>query len=99
MQVRSIVWRVKGIVRVSDYARRWGMLSHEAQRRLKILVFCERHGLSPTLDAFAVSRRTLYYVFPYPIEAILTDNGSEFMKDFRAELEKQLITPGSNPVL
>ena len=30
-------------------------------------------------------------VFPYRIENVLTDNGSEFMKDFNAELQKQHI--------
>ena len=30
-------------------------------------------------------------VFPYKIENVLTDNGSEFMKDFNVELQKQQI--------
>jgi hypothetical protein len=36
------------------------MTSKDATHRLKILAFFEKHGLSATLDAFDVSRRTLY---------------------------------------
>nr|WP_245398408.1 helix-turn-helix domain-containing protein [Pelomicrobium methylotrophicum] len=36
------------------------MTPKDAQRRLQILRFWERHGLSATRDAFGVSRRTLY---------------------------------------
>jgi transposase-like protein len=36
------------------------MTPKDAQERLKILRFWERHGLQATRDAFGVSRRTLY---------------------------------------
>jgi predicted DNA-binding transcriptional regulator YafY len=32
----------------------------EAERRLEILRFFDKHGLAATRDAFGVSRRTLY---------------------------------------
>ncbi|MGC9128974.1 MAG: helix-turn-helix domain-containing protein, partial [Acidithiobacillus sp.] len=36
------------------------MTPKEAQERLKILTFFDKHGLAATVDAFGVSRRTLY---------------------------------------
>jgi hypothetical protein len=35
-------------------------ISTEAQRRLKILHFWEKHGDEATIDAYQISRRTLY---------------------------------------
>ncbi|WP_284155515.1 helix-turn-helix domain-containing protein [Sulfuricystis multivorans] len=36
------------------------MIPKDAQERLKILRFFDKHGLAATVDAFGVSRRTLY---------------------------------------
>ncbi len=36
------------------------MISEEAKRRVKILKFWEKYGLEATIEAFGVSRRTLY---------------------------------------
>ncbi|MEJ5211645.1 MAG: helix-turn-helix domain-containing protein, partial [Burkholderiales bacterium] len=36
------------------------MTPKDAQERLKILRFFDKHGLAATVDAFGVSRRTLY---------------------------------------
>jgi transposase InsO family protein len=60
MQVHLIGQGVKGFYRLADYALRWGMIAPHAQRRLEILHFWQRHGLEATLDAFQLSRRTLY---------------------------------------
>ena len=60
MQNQYISYGIRGIYRVADYALRWGMSNTTAQRRYKILCFWEVHGLQATLDAFEVSRRTLY---------------------------------------
>ena len=60
MQVKPIVHRVKGFYRLAKYALRWGMIAKDAQRRLEILGFWQRHGLAATQEAYAVSRRTLY---------------------------------------
>ncbi len=57
MQVKSIVRRVKGFYRVADYALRWGMIAPDAQRRLEILGFWQRHGVAATCEEFKLSRR------------------------------------------
>jgi len=44
---------------VKRYACRMQTVSEIAAQRLKILTFWGKHGLSATLDAFEVSRRTL----------------------------------------
>ena len=36
------------------------MTSKEALRRYKIILFCEKYGLDATLEAFEISKRTLY---------------------------------------
>ncbi len=60
MQRQHIGYRIRGFYRVGGYALRSGMPNDKAQHRLKILLFWEKHGLKATLDAFGVSRRTLY---------------------------------------
>lgn len=61
MQIHRAGYRVKGFYRLADYAFRWGMVHKDAAHRLKIFRFFERHGLAATLEAFDVSRRTLYH--------------------------------------
>lgn len=60
MQQQHIGYRVKGFYRWAGYALRWDMLNPSARDRLKILTFFEKHGLAATIDAFGVSRRSLY---------------------------------------
>jgi transposase InsO family protein len=60
VQVKPIVHRVKGFHRLADYALRWGMIAPDAQQRLAILAFWQRHGLAACGEAFKLSRRTLY---------------------------------------
>jgi transposase InsO family protein len=60
MQVQYIGYRVKGFYRIAAYALRCGMQSEQAQQRLKILRFFDKHGLEATREAFGVSRRTLF---------------------------------------
>jgi transposase InsO family protein len=60
VQIHRAGYRVKGFYRLADYALRWGMVHKDAAVRLKIIRFFERHGLAATLEAFDVSRRTLY---------------------------------------
>lgn len=38
----------------------WGTTPKDAGRRLEILRFWDKHGLVATMDAFAVSRHTLF---------------------------------------
>src|SRR6266404_9354376 len=60
MQVRHIGRGIKGFYRIAKYALRWEMVHKDAQRRLEILKFWHTHGLAATVDAFRVSRRTLF---------------------------------------
>jgi hypothetical protein len=60
MRVPHVGHKIRGFYRVADYALRWGMIAHDAQKRLAILDFWQRHGLAATGEAFKVSRRTLY---------------------------------------
>lgn len=60
MRIGRIGAGVKGFYRVSRYALRWSMVHKDAQRRFDILQFWNKHGLTATIDAFGVSRRTLY---------------------------------------
>ena len=51
----------KGFVRLYWYAlKHQHMINEEATERVKILVFWERYGLEATMEAFGVSRRTLF---------------------------------------
>jgi len=61
MQIKSQGYGIKGWYRVKRYAARMQTVSATALRRVKILDFWQRHGLSAAIDAFGVSRRTLYY--------------------------------------
>lgn len=61
MQYQYIGYRVKGFYKLADLALRVSQMSESAQKRYEILVFWERHGLAATVDAFNISRRTLYH--------------------------------------
>jgi transposase InsO family protein len=60
MRIGRIGAGIKGFYRIGGYALRWGMVHKDAQRRFDILQFWKKHGLEATMDAFGVSRRTLY---------------------------------------
>jgi len=60
MRVQHVGYQIKGFYRWADYALRWGMIATDAQRRLQILDFWQRHGLAAAHEAFTISRRTLY---------------------------------------
>ncbi|PZP57540.1 MAG: hypothetical protein DI596_09145, partial [Azospira oryzae] len=60
MQVHHVGYRIRGFYRVAKLGHLWEMTPKDAQERLRILRFWERHGLQATIDAFGVSRRTLY---------------------------------------
>jgi transposase InsO family protein len=60
MQVQHIGYRIRGFYRVAKLGHLGEMTPKDAQRRLDILRFWQRHGLEATVDAFGVSRRTLY---------------------------------------
>lgn len=51
----------KGFIRTWEWVVRFrDMITEEAQRRVKILAFWEKHGEAAAKDAFSVSRPTLY---------------------------------------
>ena len=52
---------IKGILTVyNQYLKYKYMISEKALKRMRILVFWERHGLEATMEAFGVKRRTLF---------------------------------------
>jgi hypothetical protein len=55
------LWRwVKGFRRFEQLGYRLSMITKEAQERLRILPFWDKYGLEAAIEAFAVSKRTLY---------------------------------------
>lgn len=60
MQQGWIGQRIRGFRGVSRYADRMHSISAVAAHRLKALNFWSAHGLDAAMDAFDVSRRTLY---------------------------------------
>lgn len=61
MQIKRYSYGIKGFVRLARYAIRWGrMVTQQAERKYKILIFLEKHGLAATKEAFDVGERTLY---------------------------------------
>ncbi len=59
-------------------------MTYDAKQRLKILTFQESHGMAAACDKAEL--------VPKPIGYILSDNGSEFMKDFETELKQRRTT-------
>jgi len=60
MQTDYLFHWVKGFERFAYYCYRYDMASQEALKRYKIILFYEKYGLDATLEAFEISRRTLF---------------------------------------
>ena len=61
MQIHRISYGVRGAGRLADYAIRFTrMVTEHAQDKARILTFWHTHGLTATVEAFRVKRRTLY---------------------------------------
>ena len=60
MQTKHLWYKVRGWYNLNRYALRMNEQSITAQKRLRALHFWAKHGLDATLDAFNVSRRTLF---------------------------------------
>src|SRR5580698_2776845 len=61
MQYQHIGHKIKGFYHIAKYAtRHLAMLSDKAKHKQKVLQFWDKHGLKATLDAFGLSRRTLF---------------------------------------
>ena len=59
MQIQHVGDRIRGFDRVGALWHLWEMTPKDAHERLRILRFCDTHGLLAMLEAFEVSRRTL----------------------------------------
>ena len=61
MKIHCKYTGIKGFLTVYNDALRYRyMITEEALKRMKILLFWEKYGLEATLDAFPVKRRTLF---------------------------------------
>ena len=60
MQTDYLFNWVRGYKRFAYYCYSYDMVNKEAERRYKILSFYEKYGLDATLEAFEISKRTLY---------------------------------------
>lgn len=61
MQIHCKYTGVKGFLRLYENTLKYRyMITEKAFLRARILAFWEKHGLTPTLDAFKVKRRTLF---------------------------------------
>ncbi len=60
MQTDYLFRSIRGFERFAYYCYRYDMVSKEAQRRYKMVLFYEKYGLAATLEAFEISKRTLY---------------------------------------
>jgi len=61
MQIHRISYRVRGFVKLADYAIRWTrMVTDKAKYKARVLAFWAKHGLEATVEAFKVKERTLY---------------------------------------
>lgn len=61
MRISCVYRGIKGFVTVSNRAVKWKyMITGKAKRKIRILIFWEKHGLEATMKAFQVKRRTLF---------------------------------------
>ena len=60
MQTDYLFNGLRGYTRVKRFSYLFEMENKEAQKRLKIIKFFDKYGLEATIEAFDISRRTLY---------------------------------------
>lgn len=62
MRIGHVLRNTKGFAKAANSALKWRSMRNktEVERRVKILKFWNTHGLEATIDAFAVSRATLF---------------------------------------
>jgi len=60
MQTDYLFNGIRGFKRFEYYCYHYEMASQEANRRYKIVNFYQKYGLQATLEAFDISKRTLY---------------------------------------
>ena len=95
MQRQHIGYRVRGFYRVAALGHLWDMTPKDAQRRLEILRFFDKHGLAATRDAFGVSRRTLYRWKA----ALKAQGGNPAALAARSSAPRKRRTPNTDPRL
>jgi len=62
MQIHRLWYGVRGYGRVYRYAvKLCRMVTEKAKHKYSVLIFWRKHGLAATIDAYHVSRRTLYF--------------------------------------
>ena len=62
MQIHNFSYRIRGFLRLADYAIGWeDMVSEKGKHKARVLSFWARHGLEATEEAFGAKMRTLYY--------------------------------------
>lgn len=62
MRIQSKYRGIKGFLTVYDRVVRYRhMITKTAQNRYKIIIHWNKHGIESTIDAFSISRRTLFY--------------------------------------
>jgi len=54
MQTDYLFKGIKGFERFAYYCYRYDMISKEANRRYKIVLFYQKYGLAATLEAFEI---------------------------------------------
>lgn len=67
--------------------RRYLVTAIDVHSRFAVAFATKSHGSKEAAEVF----RAILDTFPYPIQNVLTDNGSEFMKAFQSELDKASI--------
>ena len=69
-------------------SRRYLVTAVDVHSRFAVAFATKSHGSKEAAHVF----KAIFGAFPYPIKNVLTDNGSEFMKSFQSELDKQSVT-------
>ena len=60
MQTDYLFNGLKGYIKLRNISYLWDMTTKEANERYKILQFCNKYGLDATIEAFNISKRTIY---------------------------------------
>ncbi len=78
MQVHFKYHKCPGFGKLYEYSfKNTHMITKEANKRLKILLFWDKHGLEATIDAYGAKRSTLY-----GWKKIYKDSGKKIDKRF-----------------
>lgn len=59
MKIIRINYKVKGFTSAYNSALRYSMTTKEAEHKMKVLIFLDKHGMSATIDAFNHGRSTI----------------------------------------